>query len=118
MYGTVAGSQNVYRINALTGDPNHLGVMLCVPLMLLLPYYLGDRRGRRRTGLLLLFMFVVQVLTLSRSAALGDVAGLRGAPARAAPVSCRAPAASAIVAGRPGRARSGRCTRRRTSCAR
>jgi hypothetical protein len=76
VYGTVAGSANVYRINALTGDPNHLGVMLCVPLMLLLPYYLGDPRGRRRTGLLLLFLFVVQVLTLSRSAALGDAAGL------------------------------------------
>ena len=45
VYGTVAGSQNVYRINALTGDPNHLGVMLCAPLMMLLPYYLGDRRG-------------------------------------------------------------------------
>jgi hypothetical protein len=76
VFGTVAGSQNVYRINALTGDPNHLGVMLCVPLMMLLPYYLGDRRGRRNIGLLLLFLFVVQVLTLSRSAALGDVAGL------------------------------------------
>jgi O-antigen ligase/polysaccharide polymerase Wzy-like membrane protein len=76
VYGTVAGSQHVYRINALTGDPNHLGVMLCVPLMLLLPYYLGDRQGRRRIGLVLLFMFAVQVLTLSRSAALGDIAGL------------------------------------------
>lgn len=76
VYGTVAGSQNVYRINALTGDPNHLGVMLCVPLMVLLPYYLGDRKGRRATGILLLFLFVVQVLTLSRSAALGDAAGL------------------------------------------
>ena len=76
VFGTVSGSQNVYRINALTGDPNHLGVMLCVPLMMLLPYYLGDRRGRRRIGFLLLFMLLVQVLTLSRSAALGDVAGL------------------------------------------
>ncbi len=76
IFGTVSGSQNVYRINALTGDPNHLGVMLCVPLMVLLPYYLGDRRGRRRIGLLLLFMLVVQILTLSRSAALGDAAGL------------------------------------------
>jgi hypothetical protein len=76
VYGTVAGSQNVYRINALTGDPNHLGVMLCVPLMVLLPYYLGDRTGRRATGILLLFLFLVQVLTLSRSAALGDAAGL------------------------------------------
>jgi hypothetical protein len=76
VYGIVAGSQNVYRINALTGDPNHLGVMLCAPLMLLLPYYLGDRRRRRRIGLLLLFLFTVQVLTLSRSAALGDAVGL------------------------------------------
>jgi hypothetical protein len=76
VYGTVAGSGTVYRINALTGDPNHLGVMLCVPLMVLLPYYLGDRKGRRITGLLLLFLFLVQVLTLSRSAALGDAAGL------------------------------------------
>jgi hypothetical protein len=76
IFGTVSGSQNVYRINALTGDPNHLGVMLCVPLMMLLPYYLGDRHGRRRIGFLLLFMLLVQVLTLSRSAALGDVAGL------------------------------------------
>lgn len=76
VYGTVAGSQNVYRINALTGDPNHLGVMLCAPLMMLLPYYLGDRRGRRRIGLMLLFMFGVQVLTLSRSGALGDAVGL------------------------------------------
>ena len=76
VFGTVSGSQNVYRINALTGDPNHLGVMLCVPLMMLLPYYLGDRKGRRRLGLLLLFMFIVQILTLSRSAALGDIAGL------------------------------------------
>jgi O-Antigen ligase len=76
VYGQVSGTQNVYRINALTGDPNHLGVMLCVPLMVLLPYYLGDRRGRRLTGLLLLGMFAVQVLTLSRSAALGDAVGL------------------------------------------
>jgi O-Antigen ligase len=76
VYGTVSGSQNVYRINALTGDPNHLGVMLCAPLMMLLPYYLGDRRGRRRIGLMLLFMFGVQVLTLSRSGGLGDAVGL------------------------------------------
>jgi O-antigen ligase len=76
VYGQVAGSQNIYRINALTGDPNHLGVMLCVPLLVLLPIYLSDRRANRRMGLLLLFMLVVQVLTLSRSAALGDVAGL------------------------------------------
>jgi hypothetical protein len=76
VYGQVAGAQNVYRINSLTGDPNHLGVMLCFPLLALLPLYLADRRGRRRLGLMLAFMFVVQVLTLSRSAALGDVVGL------------------------------------------
>jgi len=76
VYGQVGGTQNIYRINALTGDPNHLGVMLCVPLMLLLPVYLADRKGRRRLGLLLAFLFLVQVLTLSRSAALGDIVGL------------------------------------------
>jgi len=76
VYGQVSGSENIYRINALTGDPNHLGVILCVPLLGLLPVYLADRDGRRRLGLLLAFLFAVQVLTLSRSAALGDVVGL------------------------------------------
>ena len=75
VFGKV-GAGNIYRVNALTADPNHLGVMLCVPLLLLLPYYVNDRRGRRRLGLVLLFMFVVQVLTLSRSAAVGDAVGL------------------------------------------
>src|SRR5262249_2530858 len=76
VYGQVAGSQNIYRINALTGDPNHLGVMLCVPLLVLLPVYLSDRRANRRLGLLLAFLLIVQTLTLSRSAALGDIVGL------------------------------------------
>ncbi|MGN6379447.1 MAG: O-antigen ligase family protein [Gaiellales bacterium] len=76
VFGKVSGTQTIYRVNALTGDPNHLGVMLCIPLMLLLPYYLEDRRGRRLIGLLLLMMLGVQALTLSRSAALGDIAGL------------------------------------------
>jgi hypothetical protein len=75
VFGAVDG-QSVYRINALTGDPNHLGVFLCVPVMLLLPWYLNDRRRRRTAGLVLLFVAVVQILTLSRSAALGDVVGL------------------------------------------
>jgi O-antigen ligase len=47
-----------------------------VPLLMLLPYYLAHPRGRRRIGWLLLFLAAVQVLTLSRSAALGDVVGL------------------------------------------
>ena len=36
VYGQVGGTANIYRINALTGDPNHMGVMLCVPLLLML----------------------------------------------------------------------------------
>ena len=76
VYGQVGGTSNIYRINALSGDPNHLGVILCVPLLLLLPVYLAHPRGRRRIGLLLLFLLAVQVLTLSRSAALGDLVGL------------------------------------------
>jgi hypothetical protein len=76
IYGQVGGTSNIYRINALSGDPNHLGVILCVPLLTLLPFYLAHPRGRRRIGLLLLFLLAVQVLTLSRSAALGDVVGL------------------------------------------
>ena len=56
IYGAVAG-QSVYRPNALTGDPNHLGIMLIVPILVLLPVYfrLGARppaahaaRGRAR----------------------------------------------------------------------
>ena len=39
IYGAVEG-QSVYRPNALTGDPNHLGIMLIVPLLVLLPIYL------------------------------------------------------------------------------
>lgn len=76
VFGKVGGTQTVYRVNALTGDPNHLGVMLCIPLLVLTPYYLRDRRERRRVGLLCLFMLAVQALTLSRSAALGDLVGL------------------------------------------
>ena len=76
IYGQVGGTENIYRVNALTGDPNHLGVILCVPLLMLLPLFLADPRGRRRLGFLLAFLLAVQVLTLSRSAALGDVVGL------------------------------------------
>jgi O-Antigen ligase len=76
VFGKVAGTQTIYRVNALSGDPNHLGVMLCVPLLAFLPYYLREPRRRRRLGLLLLAMLGVQMLTLSRSAALGDLTGL------------------------------------------
>ncbi len=39
IYGAVNGS-SVFRPNALTGDPNHLGIMLIVPLLVLTPLYL------------------------------------------------------------------------------
>ncbi len=76
VFGQVGGEKTVYRINALTGDPNHLGVMLCVPIFILLAWYLNDPRRRRWAAATLVLMFVVQTLTLSRSAALGDVVGL------------------------------------------
>jgi hypothetical protein len=76
VFGQVAGSKTVYRINALTGDPNHLGVMLCVPIFILLAWYLRDRRSRRWAAATIVLMLVVQTLTLSRSAALGDLVGL------------------------------------------
>ena len=45
-------SLGVYRVNALALDPNHLGIMLCVPILLLLPFAL--RAGvRSRYGLVL-----------------------------------------------------------------
>jgi O-antigen ligase len=78
IYGSVGGS-SVYRPNALTGDPNHLGIMLCVPLLALLPLYLRLERGhpwKRRLALLLGFMLIVQLATLSRSGLLGLGVGL------------------------------------------
>ena len=46
IYGAVNGA-NVYRPNALTGDPNHLGIMLIVPLLVLTPLYLRLETGHR-----------------------------------------------------------------------
>ena len=78
VYGAVAGA-DVYRPNALTGDPNHLGIELVIPLLVLLPLYLRLERGHRwRTPLLLtlMFLFVVELATLSRSGLLGLLAGM------------------------------------------
>ena len=36
IYGAIEGA-NVYRPNALTGDPNHLGIELVIPILILLP---------------------------------------------------------------------------------
>ena len=43
-YGSVQGA-DVYRPNALTNDPNHLGIVLLVPLLILTPLYLRLERG-------------------------------------------------------------------------
>jgi O-antigen ligase len=78
VYGSVEGT-SVYRPNALTGDPNHLGVMLVVPLLLLTPVYLRLERGHRLKwplGIALAFMLLMLIATLSRSGALGLIVGL------------------------------------------
>jgi O-antigen ligase len=72
-YGAVNG-QSVYRPNALTGDPNHLAIMLIVPLLILSPIYLRLEPGHRlRRPLMVLigFLLVVEATTLSRSGLLG-----------------------------------------------
>lgn len=78
VFGIVGGVQPVYRPNGLAGDPNHLGIELLIPLLVLLPVYLRLEHGHRlRTPLaaLLVFLFVVQLATLSRSALLGLAVG-------------------------------------------
>jgi O-antigen ligase len=77
IWGAV-GQSSVYRVNALTGDANHLGVMLVVPLLLLTPVYLRLERGHRlRVPLaaLLGFLLIVELSTLSRSGLLGLAVG-------------------------------------------
>ena len=74
VFGAVGGTQEVFRPNALTGDPNHLGIELVVPLLVLTPLYLRLERGHRfKTPLAVLlgFLLVVLLATLSRSALLG-----------------------------------------------
>jgi hypothetical protein len=82
IYGAVAGS-NVYRPNALTGDPNHLAIMLLVPLLVLAPIYLRlepRQRLRLPLALLIALLLLVELATLSRSG-----------PSRTAGCSGRAP---------------------------
>ena len=74
VFGAVGGTQEVFRPNALTGDPNHLGIELLVPLLVLTPLYLRLEAGHRlKTPLAisLAFMLLVELATLSRSALLG-----------------------------------------------
>jgi hypothetical protein len=77
VYGAINGA-NVYRPNAMTGDPNHLGIMLIVPLLILTPLYLRlERRHRMKKWLMVTigFLLVVEVATLSRSGILGLAVG-------------------------------------------
>jgi O-antigen ligase len=74
----IIGGQNIYRVNALTGDPNHFGVMLVIPLLALTPVYLRlDRRHRLKLPLavVLAFLLLVDIATFSRSGGLGLIAG-------------------------------------------
>jgi O-antigen ligase len=78
VYGAIGGA-SVYRPNALTGDPNHLGIELVIPLLLLTPLYLRLERGHRLKlplAAVLAFLLVVELATLSRSGLLGLGAGL------------------------------------------
>jgi O-Antigen ligase len=77
VYGAINGA-SVYRPNAMTGDPNHLGIMLIVPLLILTPIYLRlERRHRMRRWLMptIGFLLVVEAATLSRSGILGLAVG-------------------------------------------
>jgi O-antigen ligase len=78
IYGAIEG-RSVYRPNALTGDPNHLGIELILPLLVLTPIYLRLERGHRLRlplAVLLSFLLVIELATLSRSGLLGLGAGL------------------------------------------
>ena len=78
IYGAIGG-ESVFRPNALTGDPNHLGIELVIPLLVLTPLYLRLERGHRLRvplALVLAFLLVVELATLSRSGLLGLGVGL------------------------------------------
>jgi O-antigen ligase len=77
IYGAVGGA-SVYRPNALTGDPNHLGIMLAIPLLVLTPIYVRLERThplRRAIGLTIGFLLIVEIATLSRSGILALIVG-------------------------------------------
>ncbi len=78
VYGIFEQTQAIFRPNALTGDPNHLGIMLVLPIVTLTPYYLSLERSHRlkvRLGLVLAFLLLVEIATLSRSGILGVALG-------------------------------------------
>ncbi len=78
LFGVVGGTEEIFRPNALTGDPNHLGIELVIPLLVLTPLYLRLEAGHRlRAPLaaLLVFLLIVELATLSRSGLLGLICG-------------------------------------------
>ncbi len=78
VFGVVGGTDEVFRPNALTGDPNHLGIELVIPLLVLTPLYLrleAEHRLRTPLAALLVFLLVVELATLSRSGLLGLACG-------------------------------------------
>jgi O-antigen ligase len=77
IYGAVNGT-NVYRPTALTGDPNHIAIMILLPLLILAPIYLRLERGHRwriRLAVVIAFLLIAELASLSRSGALGLVIG-------------------------------------------
>jgi O-antigen ligase len=77
IFGAVDG-RSVFRPNGLTGDPNHLGIELVIPLLVLTPLYLRLERGHRLATPLaafLAFLLLVELATLSRSGLLGLAVG-------------------------------------------
>jgi O-Antigen ligase len=77
-FGVINGV-DVYRANGLMLDTNHLGVVLIIPLLVLLPIYLrleSDHPLRVPLVLLLSLLTVAELATLSRSGALGLIVGL------------------------------------------
>jgi O-antigen ligase len=77
VFGTING-QSIFRVNALTGDPNHFGVMLIIPLLALTPVYLRLERGHRLKwplAAVLVFLLLVDFATFSRSGGFGLIAG-------------------------------------------
>ena len=123
IFGAIEGSF-VYRVNSLTGDPNHLGIEVAAGILLLLPIYLRLERGHRLRvplALLLLFLVIVDLATLSRSGLLGLGCGFlvlaipyRRAPAEAAVPrpARRAPRWGSRSSSRSGRTSSSRCSAR------
>jgi O-antigen ligase/polysaccharide polymerase Wzy-like membrane protein len=80
IYGrTEGGTQAIFRTNALTADPNHLGIFLVMPLLILAPIYMRLERGhrlRKRLALVIAFLLLVEIATLSRSGLLGLLVGV------------------------------------------